>query len=141
MTMTAMHKHPTQCNPRKARAGALVIHHPGGSSHRWVLVNKHSAPVPSRREAVGGSAPTTSTTQDISSQEFRQTFFFFFFLFFSFFLSYFFLFSFFLETEIRAARRPHQEKEITPPTANTLKNAKKDRNRNQKKKTPKRHHF
>ena len=45
----------------------------GGSSHRWVPVNTRCTPVPLRREAVGGSAPTASTTQDISSQEFRQT--------------------------------------------------------------------
>ena len=46
-------------NPRNARAGALVIHHPAwvGSSHRWVRVNTHTTPVPLFREAVGGSTP------------------------------------------------------------------------------------
>ena len=40
-------------------------------------------------------------------------------------------------TEKRAARRPHQEKEITQPTANTLKNTKKTETETKKNKTKK----
>ena len=59
----------------------------GGSSHRWVPVNTHSAPVPLRRDAVGW----------LTSQPLAHTFDFFFFLknvlafrFFPFFFRFFF---------------------------------------------------
>ena len=86
----AMHDH----NPRNARAGALVIHHPAWVGHHtvWVPVNTHSTTgAVNEREAVGGSAPTTNTTQDVLRQEFRQTLSLFFLSFCS--LSFFFFFS------------------------------------------------
>ena len=45
----------------------------GGASHGWVPVNTHSTGAVNEREAVGGSAPTTNISQDVSRQEFRQT--------------------------------------------------------------------